>query len=188
MGHIVNIPYEFVIEDTSSKSDTDGHWAEKQIKEFMGKGIIGGYEDGSFKPNNSITRAEFVSILNKYFGLTKSSGKVFNDTKNHWAKDAIDIAVTNGITNGMDKNMFKPNVPLTREQASVMISNYKKLNDANLDKLNKFADSKSVSSWAKSGVEGMLEKGYMNGYKDNKFNPKKPITRAEAVATLSRIK
>lgn len=171
----------------TKKNDYSGHWAESQIIKFIDEGIIGGYSDGSFRPNNSITRAEFVTILNNYFGLTNKSGKVFNDTKDHWAKDAIDIAVTNGVTNGMDKNSFKPSAPITREQASVMISNYKKLNDDILGELSKFKDNKSVSSWAKSGVEGMLERGYMGGYSDGKFKPKDHITRAEAVATLSRI-
>lgn len=69
-----------------------------------------------------------------------------------------------------------------------MISNYKKISDSNFDKLSRFKDAHKTSSWAKPGVEGTIEKGYMGGYSDNTFRPNNKITRAEAVATLSRIK
>ena len=168
-------------------TDIKGHWAQSQIINFVSNGYVGGYPDGTFRPDNSITRAEFVKIFNKYFGLTKTSGKVFNDTTTHWAKSEIDIAVTNGVANGVSATEFKPDEPITREQAAVMICNYKKLSDKNHDKINKYSDKGNVSSWAKDSVEGVIEKGYMNGYSDNTFRPKNNITRAEAVVTLSRI-
>ena len=168
-------------------SDIRGHWAKSQILDFINKGYIGGYPDGTFKPDNSITRAEFVVIFNNYFNLTRSSGKEFNDTKEHWAKQAIDVAITNGVCNGKSETEFKPNDYITREEAAVMIANYKKLYDTNLDKLDKYNDGNKVSSWAKSSVESVIEKGYMGGYEDNTFKPKNKITRAEALVTLSRI-
>ena len=185
---IKNPFYENTTKPEATMKDISGHWAEATIKDFISKGYINGYADNTFRPNNSITRAEFVTIVNNYFGLTKSSGKVFNDTKTHWAKSAIDIAVTNGVCNGISTTEFKPNDPITREQASVMISNYKKLSDKDHDKINNYSDKNQVSSWAKDGVEGMIEKGYMSGYSDNTFRPKNHITRAEAVVTLSRVK
>ena len=168
--------------------DTYNHWASTTIEEFVENGYIKGYEDKTFRPDNSITRAEFVTIVNSIFNLTKSSGKTFNDTKTHWAKKAIDIAYTNGVCNGVSETEFKPDEFITREQAAVMISNYKKLKDANYDKLNTYKDKLNVSSWAKDSVEGIIENGYMKGYTDNTFKPKDNITRAEAVVTLSRIK
>lgn len=168
-------------------TDIKGHWAYNQIQDFVNAGYVGGYDDGTFKPNNSITRAEFVKILNQVFGLTKSSGKVFNDTTNHWAKEQIDIAVTNGVCNGKTETEFKPNDLITREEAAVMIANYKKIADSNLDKLNNYKDANKVSSWAKPSVEGTIEKGYLGGYSDNTIRPKDKITRAEAVVMFSRI-
>lgn len=180
--------YKLIKIKNTLHTDIDKHWAEASIRDFINKGYIGGYPDGMFRPNNSITRAEFVTILNNVFGLTKSSGKVFSDTQSHWGKTSIDIAVTNGVCNGKSATEFKPNDPLTRQEAAVMISNYKKLLDGNHDKLNKYNDKEQVSSWAKDSVEGMIEKGYMGGYSDNTFRPKGKITRAEAVVTLSRVK
>ena len=168
-------------------TDISKHWAESTIKSFVNSKYINGYNDGTFRPDNLITRAEFVKILNKYFGLTNKSGKVFSDTSSHWAKEEIDIAVTNGIVNGFPDGTFKPEAPITREQASVMISNYKQISDKDLDKLNTYKDSSEVSDWAQASVEGVLEQGYMSGYPDKTFGPKKNLTRAEAVVTLSRI-
>lgn len=169
-------------------NDTKNHWASNQINDFVDLGYVGGYEGDVFRPDNPITRAEFVTILNKTFGLSKISGKVFNDTNNHWSRKEVDIAVTNGVCNGKSATEFKPDDLITREEAAVMVSNYKKLSDNNNDKINLYYDSNKVSSWAKDSVEGVIEHGYMKGYDDNTFRPKNNITRAEAVSTLGRVK
>ena len=182
-----------IIVDTSNKnqnnfSDTKGHWAESEINKFADLGYIVGYSDGTFKPNNSITRAEFVKILNNVFGLTNSSGKLFVDTQNHWARNDIDIAVTNGVCNGKSATEFKPDDFITREEAALMVANYNKIKDTNHDKINTISDKEDISMWAKDGVEGVIEKGYMVGYVDNTFRPKGKLTRSEAVITLNRVK
>ena len=175
--------------DTSGMpSDITGHWAESQIKDFISKGYLNGYPDGTFKPQASIKRAEFVKILNKVFGLTTKSGKVFDDTVWHWAKDEIDIAVTNGVCQGTSSTTFEPDAPITREAAAKMIANYKKISDTHHNKINGYNDGSQTANWAINEVEAILEAGYMNGYSDtNTFKPKNNITRAEAVVTLGRV-
>ena len=169
-------------------TDIKGHWAEEAINNFINKGYIHGYEDSTFRPDNSITRAEFITIFNKYFGLTNTSGKSFTDTANHWAKNEIDIAITNNIIVGFEDKTFRPDEPMTREQAALIISNYKKLQNNNLNNISKYSDSNNISSWAKNAVEAMLENGYIYGYSDNTLKAKNNLTRAEAVTLLSRIK
>ena len=178
----------FLKENKLVLTDIKGHWAYETINDFIEKGYVGGYEDNTFRPNNSITRAEFVKILNKTFNLTKSSNKVFVDTKNHWAEYEIDVAVTNGVCSGKTETEFKPNDLITREEAATMIANYTNIADNDLDKLSKYNDGDKVSNWAKPSVEGTIEKGYLGGYSDNTIRPKNQITRAEAVVALSRIK
>lgn len=175
--------------DTSGMpSDITGHWAESQIKDFISKGYLNGYPDGTFKPQASIKRVEFVKILNKVFGLTTKSGKVFDDTVWHWAKDEIDIAVTNGVCQGTSSTTFEPDAPITREAAAKMIANYKKISDTHHNKINGYNDGSQTANWAINEVEAILEAGYMNGYSDtNTFKPKNNITRAEAVVTLGRV-
>ena len=169
-------------------NDLKGHWAETTINKFKTAGYVNGNPDGTFRPNGAITRAEFVTMLNNYFGLIKGSGKTFTDTINHWASKEIDIAVSNGIANGTTATTFSPNAPITREQAAVMLANYMGINDNNLDKINSYSDSSSVSSWSKTSLEAMIEKGYLFGYTaDNTLKPKSNMSRAEAVVTLDRI-
>lgn len=176
-----------IISNAVNITDINGHWANNEITKFVNNNYILGYENNTFKPDNSITRAEFVSILNRVFNLTTSSGKVFNDTNNHWAKQAIDIAVTNGVCNGKSNNLFYPNDKLTRQEASVMLSNYLKLQDTQLDKINSFYDSHTISDWALYSIEGMLEKGFMNGYPTGLLKPLNNITRAEAVVLINNV-
>ncbi|MFI3210578.1 MAG: S-layer homology domain-containing protein [Peptostreptococcaceae bacterium] len=171
----------------NATTDIKNHWAENTINSFIENGYMQGYEDGTFRPDRNITRAEFVTIFNKYFGLSGSSGKVFNDTKDHWAKDAIDIAVTNGVCQGLSDVKFSPNNPITRQEVCVMIANYRKLNDKNHNKVNQdLSDRYLISSWAKDSVEGMIERNYMTS-KNGMFRPKDHISRAEVVSTLSRV-
>ena len=179
-GNIIDFSYEIF-------DDALGHWAEDTIFDFYNKGYISGYADNTFQPDGKITRAEFVKTLNKYFNLTKTSGVSFNDTKNYWAKNEIDIAVTNGICQGMSSTEFKPNDPITREQAAVMIANYLNIKDTNYDKMSKFKDKNQVSSWAKSSVEALLEKGYLTGTSSTTIGPKDNTTRAQSVTLLSRL-
>ena len=167
--------------------DALGHWAENTIFDFYNKGYINGYADNSFKPDGNITRAEFVKVLNKYFNLTKTSGVSFNDTKNHWAKSEIDIAVTNGICKGVSATEFNPDAPITREQAAVMIANYLNIKDTNYDKISKFKDKNQISSWAKSSIEALLDKGYLSGTSPTTLDAKNNTTRAQSITLLSRV-
>ena len=161
--------------------------AYSQIQSFVEKGYIDGYGDGTFRPQNPIKRNEFVKIFNKVFGLTKKSGIVFDDTKDNWAKDEIDIAVTNGVAQGVSSTLFEPDRYVTRQEAAKMLSNYMKLDDTNHDKIKKFSDYNQIAEWAKDALEGNVEKGYIQGTDGEILAPKDNMTRAEVVTLLSRV-
>ena len=163
------------------------YWAYSQIESFVEKGYIDGYGDGTFRPQDPIKRNEFVKIFNRVFGLTEKSGIVFDDTKDNWAKDEIDIAVTNGVAQGVGDNKFEPEQYITREAAAKMLANYMNIEDKNHDKINKFSDYNQISDWARDSFEGNLEKGYIQGTDEGKLAPKSNITRAEVVTILSRV-
>ena len=163
------------------------YWAYSQIQSFVEKGYIDGYGDGTFRPQNPIKRNEFVKIFNKVFGLTKKSGIVFDDTKDNWAKDEIDIAVTNGVAQGVSSTLFEPERYVTRQEAAKMLSNYMKLDDTNHDKIKKFSDYNQIAEWAKDALEGNVEKGYIKGTDAGMLAPKDNMTRAEVVTLLSRV-
>ena len=93
-------------------SDIIGHWAQGDIEKLVDLGVINGYSDNSFKPDNNITRAEFTTNLTKAFELSQQTGKVFADTAEHWACDMISAAAYHGIINGYDDNTFGPDDPI----------------------------------------------------------------------------
>ena len=163
------------------------YWAYSQIQDFVKKGYIEGYGDNTFRPKEPIKRNEFVKIFNKVFGLTNKSGIVFDDTKDNWAKDEIDIAVTNGVAQGIGTNKFEPEEYITREAAVKMLANYMKIEDKNHDKIKRFPDYNEISDWARDAFEGNFEKGYIQGTDEGKLAPKNNITRAEVVTLLGRV-
>lgn len=167
--------------------DINGHWAEIQIKDFISNGYVNGKPDGKFYPDESITRAEFVKIFNRVFGLTQTSGVVFSDTVNNWAKDEIDIAVTNEVCQGTSETTFEPSRNITRQEASKMLANYMKLSDSDHDRMKQFPDYNNVALWARNELEAVIEKGYIKGCSDGTLSPLKNMSRAEAVVMLERI-
>ena len=169
----------------SSNNDWKNHWANNNISYAIKNGWID--ETSYFRPDDNITRAEFVEIINKKFKLKKYSGHIFKDTIYHWAKEEIDIAVTNKVCTGISYNIFSPDKYLTREEAASMIANYLELSDSNYNKISSYQDYNEVSSWSKSSLEAVVEKGYIIGTVVRKLEPKKNISRAEAIVILSRI-
>ncbi|WP_270506135.1 IdeS/Mac family cysteine endopeptidase [Paraclostridium sordellii] len=168
--------------------DISGHWAKKEINQFISSGYVNGYEDGTFRPDNSITRAEFVKLVNKYFGFNNKEDIKFSDINtNDWYYNDICIASKAGYINGYEDKTFKPNKTITREEVSKILISIKNKQDNVYDKLNKYADKNKVSNWAKPYVEGAIEQGYLKGDDLGLLNPTNNITRAESVTILSRV-
>nr|WP_233167339.1 S-layer homology domain-containing protein [Paenibacillus roseus] len=162
-------------------TDIKGHWAEASIVGLIKLGAISGYPDHTFKPNNNITRSEFVSVLVKAFQLETSNGKVYSDTANHWAKTAISTAAELGIVNGYSETTFGPNDPITREQMAAMIVKAAKL--PLVEEGKTFTDSSDISGWAVPSMAAATSKGLIGGY-NGSLRPKGNATRAEAAAVI----
>lgn len=147
-------------------TDIHGHWAEGNIKRLVELGIIEGYPDRTFKPNNHITRAEFAAMVVKAFNIKSQTGeiqtgKVFKDTADHWGREAIATAYAHGIVSGYNETTFGPNDYITQEQMAMMI--------------------------VKVAVTKAVEDNVITGYPDNTFKPKASATRAEAVTVVLRV-
>ncbi|MDD2373177.1 MAG: S-layer homology domain-containing protein [Syntrophomonadaceae bacterium] len=165
--------------------DTSGHWAEAAIKRMAELDVIKGYADGTFKPNQSITRAEFTVALVKALKLTGQNPRTFKDSNQHWAREYISIAAENGIVNGYDSEKFGPDNPINREQIAVMVINAAQLDKAVANK--KFADNSRISIWARDFVNTAIAGNIISGYDDNTFRPQSQASRAEAVTVISKI-
>ncbi len=171
---------------TLSFTDTATHWASGAINKLVGLGAVTGYADGTFKPDKTISRAEFAVMLAKALKLAPGESKVFGDTASHWAKDAIASVAEAGLVSGFSGGRFGPDDPITREQMAVMISNAARLKGTGT-KLA-FADSAQISSWASDAVNIAVQGGLMTGYQDHTFRPQALSTRAEAVTVIVNLK
>lgn len=178
---VLTFPKEAAAVKPAGLNDISGHWAEANIKKLVEAGAVAGYSDGSFKPNNNITRAEFATILVKALKLQAAGGKVFADTANHWAKDSISAAAAAGIVNGYSATQFGPNDLITRQQMAVMIAKAAKLAKADG---KTFSDNAAIAAWAKDAAASVSAAGIMSGYPDGSFKPAANATRAEAVTVV----
>lgn len=171
----------------AAPSDIAGHWAESVITQWQSKGLIQGYEDGTFKPGNTITRAEFVTLMNNAKGFWSEGSINFSDVKNgSWFYSAVARAVAAGYVKGYSDGSFKPNNTITRAEAAVMIANTAKLS-ANEAGAYRFTDIGSIPAWARGSVGAVVAAGYMTGYPDGSFDANASISRAEAVSSLNRM-
>lgn len=168
--------------DASTKAgDIQGHWAESIIADLMNRGTLSGYEDGTFRPDASINRAEYAALIVKAFGLSGGTDKVFPDTANHWAGNAIATAYQHGIIQGYSEAQFGPDDPVSREQAALMIVRAAGL--TNTESLN-FIDKDKFSPWAESSIVAAAASGLFSGYPDGSFKPQGRTSRAEAAAVI----
>ena len=101
----------------STFHDVDGHWAENIIVDWQKKDLIHGYTDGSFKPNNQISRAEFITIMNGALGFHQSGEVSFQDvTTGSWYYNAVAAAVAQGYCTGFSDNTFRADATITRRR------------------------------------------------------------------------
>lgn len=171
---------------SSSFSDMNSHWADKYAKVLSGKKIINGYEDGSFKPENNVTRAEITKMLVSAFNPTGTNVVSFTDVaQGSWYYDFVRRASAAGIINGYD-GIFNPEGNITRQDASLMV--FRVLNS--LNKLPSgtasFKDDKNIASYALDAVKALGTIKVLNGDSNGNFNPDAPITRAEIAAVICR--
>ena len=126
----------------SSFSDLkEGQWFYDNIVFIEKRGLISGYEDGTFKPNEPMTRAQFASMMANYLKLNVGKHPIdFKDVKeNYWASEAINALSSHGIMVGKSKNEFKPNDKITRAEAATIFNKIldRKINKSFLDKYSK---------------------------------------------------
>lgn len=108
---------------SNSYSDVKtGDWFNNAVSTLSNAGIIAGYEDGSFRPNGYITRAEFATIAARFFDVTYNGKDLFPDISGHWAKDYINQAANKGFVNGYEDGTFKPDRNITRAEAVTLVN------------------------------------------------------------------
>ncbi|PWV95535.1 glycerophosphoryl diester phosphodiesterase [Paenibacillus cellulosilyticus] len=172
-----------------SFSDITGHWASSVIMLVAEHGFMNGYQDGTFKPNNSITRAEFITVVARLLALPDAQGSSsFNDVAaDAWYAKYVNSAVEAGWVQGFADHTFRPSQNITREEAVVIL--YRALQDklvlAGGEQLT-FTDSGTIAAWAQEAVLAMTSNGLLGGYPDDTIRPKANLTRAEVAAMIMK--
>lgn len=166
-------------------------WAVEAVADLVKRGIINGKTNGNFDPSGYVTRAEFLTMIVRGFGLENIGTNVqFSDVANSaWFKSYIDIGTSNGIIQGLGDNKFGPNLEISRQDLSVIIYNAMKAKGVLITQENgvKFTDDGSISEYAKEAVYSLKQLEIVLGKGENNFDPKARATRAEAAAMIKRV-
>lgn len=170
-----------------SFTDTENHWAKEAVSTLVDAGVVDGYDDGTFKPDLGVSRAELSKMIAKIFDLdTSDNSAIFEDCANHWANAAINACAKAGFVTGFDENTFGPDVIISREQLVTIVGrtfNWSGDVDAALAQYPDFAN---VSDYAKPYMAAAIEMGIIKGYDDGTIKGENNITRAEACTILTR--
>lgn len=196
---LVEVPSSMVNKGNGGVSkftDISGSWAKNEIQVLASKNMISGYPDGTFKPDKSVTRAEFVSMLIKALGIKQNVPDVptFSDVnKADWYYGVVEAAKSAGIASGYGKE-FKPDMQITRQEMMVMVVNALKANKVekfmskgDVSVLSKFKDGGKVQSWAKDAMAVGINNRLIKGIDDKYLSPDGRATRAQAAAVIYRM-
>jgi hypothetical protein len=176
----------------------DVEWAIKNIASLASKRVFEGYEDGTFKPRNNISRVEAITAAVRLMGLREQAESqaekdtVLNfkdaDKIPSWAVGYVAVALENDLFNETE-NMVQPDKPADRLWATTLLIKALKLEGEAKAKMNTqltFKDAKEIPAGSVGYVAVAVEKGLIDGFENNTFRPNAPVTRAQLAALLDR--
>lgn len=182
--------------------DTKDNWARDAIQAMTQAGYLSGYADNTFKPSAQITREQAAAIYGKVLQhnlneqelaeiATKESSTSYSDVEaDRWSSSAIKLVSAAGVMDGTSKTAFTPSKTMDREQfVASAASLAKKLNLSTPVKAEKvtFKDEASISSAYLADIQYMAQRGIVASGATENFNPKQPVTRAQAATILNRM-
>lgn len=168
-------------------TDIAGHWAQPFIEGMVSKNILSGFPDGTFRPGDPLTRAQYAVILTQAFDLPEvRSGLTFGDVElNFWGYDAVMKAVKMGFLSGFPDRTFRPGWNLTRVQAIVALVGGLNLEGGHTDILMDYRDRAQIPTYATNAIATATEQKLVVNYPDiNQLEPMRDITRAEVCAIV----
>ncbi len=165
------------------------HWAKGFIEALAARDVIKGFPDGSFRPNEPVTRAQFAAMLRQAFNTPRNRYAIaFRDVPaNFWAYRAIADAYEMGFLSGYPGNIFNPNQNIPRVQVLVSLANGLQyaaaLPTSTLSQV--YSDASSIPSYAVNSIQAATEKGIVVNYPNVRFlNPNQTATRADVAAFI----
>lgn len=181
----------------ATPTDIAGNWAQSDIQKLVDKGYISGYPDGTFKPDNTVTRAEFLKILTGVLQIPPANGgttTLSDVAPTDWFFGYVVAAVDKGLVGGYPDGTFLPNNPITRQEVAKILVKAKGIDETSYvktDELNNMmttvADWGTISEWAQPFVAAAMKAGVMKGDPSGNFRPLANLTRAETAVVGSRL-
>ncbi|MCL1807895.1 MAG: S-layer homology domain-containing protein [Oscillospiraceae bacterium] len=181
-----------VIYKKKTFSDSETHWAVSHIDFVTARSLYAGYGNGTFMPDEAMTRAMFASVLANLERVDLSAYKTsrFTDVDTaKWYAPAVEWAAASRIVNGYGGELFGPEDPITREQMVIMLMNYTKFKGYGLPEktVSAFNDEADITAGAAADAVKMMQKaGIVGGKPGNVYDPKGNATRAEVASVFAK--
>lgn len=184
---VIQIPAQ--AQATSFSDVSSDYWARPFIRELANRGILSGFPDGTFRPNDPVTRAQFAAMVRQAFrrAAVREANNFMDVPSDYWAAAAIREAYTTGFLSGYPENVFRPDENIPRAQVLVSLSNGLGYNAVNAvdNTLRTYNDAGAVPDWAKNSIAAATEKRIVVNYPDVRvLNPNRSATRAEVAAFI----
>ncbi|WP_375561131.1 S-layer homology domain-containing protein [Bernardetia sp. OM2101] len=169
--------------------DVAGNWAETEINYMTSNGYMSGFPDGTFKPNNPVSRAEFATMIVSCLNpdpKPENSNISFSDIGTHWAKDNILKAAKAGFLSGYPDGTFMPDQKINKLQIVISIANGLAVSGGNVNNLSSFfTDHADIATWARPSIANALTNRLVLNYPTKtQFKPLQNATRSDATALM----
>nr|WP_325257495.1 S-layer homology domain-containing protein [uncultured Oscillibacter sp.] len=171
----------------SARPAQAAEWMEPYLEQVREWGVMRGDASGNMNADREITRAEFVTLVNRAFGYTEVGPHTFTDVApNDWFAEDISIAHQAGYFNGTSPTTASPMSPVTREQAAVLLGRSLRLQGVTGAANSTFTDMQDIGGWSRGLVQEAADLGIVQGYPDGSFRPGQYITRGQMACFLVR--
>ena len=181
---VLSMVMSLLVPSAMAFSDTKGHWAEQAITRWENAGVIGGYEDGQFRPDQALTRGELAAMISTIFHLSQTAANRYPDLPSgEWYTPYMLRCVAAGFLAGTDTGA-EPLAMVNREQAAVIFARAFMIPEETSSDTG-FFDQWQISDWARPFVRAMKNQKMIAGIGGNLYAPKQPLTRAQAVTILN---
>jgi hypothetical protein len=187
-----------IVKHTATFTDISGSWAREAIQRLGNRMIVAGYPDDSFRPEVSVTRAEFSAILARTLGLQADVSKpagFAHVSDDNWFGSYAAVLASAGILTGYEDGTFSGDQTITREEAAMLLSRameYVKTGDRSgmegeRESFEAFTDCEQIQAYALDAIDNVRWNRVIDGYEDGSFRPGRLMNRAETVTMVSKL-
>ncbi|MCL6434626.1 MAG: DUF1565 domain-containing protein [Leptolyngbyaceae cyanobacterium HOT.MB2.61] len=169
----------------SAFRDIQGHWAQAYIDALAKRGVISGFPDGTFRPSEPVTRAQFAAIVSKALAPAATRPRMqFRDVPtSFWGYAAIQTAVQGGFMKGYPEGVFQPELSIPKVQALVALASGLGFSAGSVDTLSRYQDATQIPSWATGAIAAATQRKIVVNYPTvSQLAPNRNATRAEVAA------